>query len=356
MKILIIGLGYAGQRFLRSFSYLGKELGTHMHFSYVSRHKRDVELPYFEKVSEAMKIISPDIIVVSVNDHSHVKTLRELEGFNRFIICEKPLAIPDEKWCDLTKPLKNIKGFALNLVERYSETTQKLRDEVKNREWVLVRASFHWGKDRINDYRPTCGVTSEIIHALDLINHIYPKDSPLKLETALGIKSDFSISGGDILDTVLLTAKLGNAPVAGYSSFVNIERQRNVDFTFIDSKGNLYHSRIVYDTPEWDSDHLKIWTWDSTDKNITVLDLKTEPRIPGLETVEKLSQFCKDVVLYVSNNIQPLQPFADLNTTFGLQELLDEISQKVLATSPARYIRGQTRVLLPHDADLESLG
>lgn len=35
MKILIIGLGYAGQRFLRSLSHLGKELGIPMHFSWL---------------------------------------------------------------------------------------------------------------------------------------------------------------------------------------------------------------------------------------------------------------------------------------------------------------------------------
>lgn len=356
MKVLIIGLGYAGQRYLRSFIHLGIELDIPMQFSYVGRHKRSEALPYFDKVSEAVNTFCPDIVVVSVNDHSHVKNLKELQYFNGFIICEKPLAIPNENWTDFKNSLVNIKGFALDLVERYSEATQKLRDEIKRRQWTLIRASFYWGKDRINDYRPTCGVTSEIIHALDLINFIYPKDTPLKLEAALGIKSDFSISGDNILDTVLLTAKIGNSPVAGYSSFVNVERQRNVDFTFIDPEGFLYHARIIYDTPEWDSDHLEIWTRDVNGKNVTVLDLKTEPSKPGLETVEKLSKLCKDVVLYVSNNVPPLQPFADLNTTFSLQELLDEISQKVLATLPARYIRGQTRTLLPHDTDLESLG
>ncbi|MCG8710453.1 Gfo/Idh/MocA family oxidoreductase [Brenneria goodwinii] len=356
MKILIIGLGYAGQRYHRSFVNLGKELGIPMLFSYVGRRKRSEELPYFDTVSEAIKKFCPDIVVVSVNDHSHILILKELSSFKGFVICEKPLAVPGEDWSDLNKSLKNIKGFALNLVERYSETTQTLRNEVKKQQWTLIRATFYWGKDRINDYRPTCGVTSEIIHALDLIYWICEEDMPLKLEAALGIKSDFSISGEYILDTVLITAKLGDSPIAGYSSFVNIKRQRNVDFTFINQSGKLYHSRIVYDTPEWDSDHLKIWTRDINGKNITVLDLKTEPRKPGLETIEKLSLFCKDVILYVSTNAPPIRPFADLNATFNLQRLLDEISQKVLAPLPARYIRGQARALLPHNADLESLG
>jgi hypothetical protein len=43
---------------------------------------------------------------------------------------------------------------------------------VKLQQLQLLRAHFYWGKNRINDHRPTIGVSSEAIHSLDLIQHV----------------------------------------------------------------------------------------------------------------------------------------------------------------------------------------
>ncbi|MOA14470.1 hypothetical protein D3C78_1345730 [compost metagenome] len=219
-----------------------------------------------------------------------------------------------------------------------------------------MRANFHWGKDRINDYRPTCGVTSEVIHALDLIGWICPREGKLRLHGVLGARSDFSISGEAVLDTVQLTASLGNAVVVGYSSFVNIARQRTVDFTFVDREARLIHARLTFDTPRWDMDQLRIWRR-TDDGNVEVLhELATDPREPGLDTIHKLARLCLQVVRWVALRERPAQAFADLDCAVALQRLLNDLDAQAQTPDPARYIHGQTRQLLPEDSDLESLG
>src|SRR5690606_5861890 len=226
MKILIIGLGYAGNRYRRAFEHIATSTGLPLSLAYVGRRQKTTELPYFDNVGRALQVFEPDIVVVSVNDQSHASVLKQLAGYQGFVLCEKPLVTPGDALEELLGALDQVGGFALDLVERYSDATRQLRDWVERHDWQLVRASFHWGKDRINDYRPTCGVTSEVIHALDLVGWICPRAGQLQLDGVLGVRSDFSISGSEVLDTVQLTASLGEARVTGYASFVNIVRQR----------------------------------------------------------------------------------------------------------------------------------
>ena len=211
MKILIIGLGYAGNRYRRAFEHIAASTGMQLSLAYVGRNQKPTELPYFNNIGVALTAFAPDIVVVSVNDHNHAPVLQQLSGFRGFVICEKPLVTPRDDLRTLFEALKNVSGFALDLVERYSDASRQLREWVDRHDWQLVRASFHWGKDRINDYRPTCGVTSEVIHALDLLSWVCPRAGQLRLYGALGVRSDFSISGDEVLDTVQLTASLGEA-------------------------------------------------------------------------------------------------------------------------------------------------
>lgn len=357
MKLLIVGLGYAGKRYQRAFRHLAGTLDLPLDIAYVARQQRiDEALPYYPDLPRALAEFHPDVVVVSVNDHAHVGILRDLDGFAGFVLCEKPLATPGDDWPSACAGLANARGFALDLVERYSEASQRLKDRVAGHAWSLLRASFHWGKDRLNDYRPTCGVSSEVIHALDLVQWIGAPDEALRLRQAIGIGSDFSVSGPNVPDTVLLTATLGEAAVAGYSSFVNIQRQRTVDFSFADPAGQIFQARIVYDTPAWDHDELRIWTRDSDGREVLVDAFRTAPSEGGLETLLKLSRLCEDVARVTVLGGAPRQPFADLDEAVRLQSLLDGIGQQIGTPPLARYVRGAARVLIPKSADLESLG
>lgn len=356
MRILIIGLGYAGQRYWRTFDFLAKKETFNIEIAYVDRKCQHNSLLYFNSVVSAIRTFQPNITIVSVNDNSHIDILRELKNYTGFIICEKPLAIPGDNWQSACANLTHLKGFALGLIERYSETTQILRDTIQEQKWSLVRGHFYWGKNRLNDYRPTCGVTSEVIHPLDLVSWICSSKKRIKLENVIGIRSDFSISGSNILDTVLLTTRLANAPVTGYSSFVNIQRQRNIDFSFSDSSENIIYSRITYDTPQWDHDHLKIWTRDVEGKEIIITEHVIKNNDLKMESIHKLSIFCEDVLRFVEFNTPPSQPFADLSTAMSLQKILDEINQRTTNAALAHYINNSGRILLSKDADLETLG
>ncbi|MNP71252.1 hypothetical protein D3C76_1676110 [compost metagenome] len=52
----------------------------------------------------------------------------------------------------------------------------------------------------------------------------------------------------------------------------------------------------------------------------------------------------------------PRQPFAGLDTAVALQRLLNDMETHAQTPAPARYVHGETRVLLGEDSDLESLG
>tara|TARA_Y100000815_G_scaffold263500_1_gene278139 strand:+ start:4919 stop:5989 length:1071 start_codon:yes stop_codon:yes gene_type:complete len=356
MKVLIIGLGYSGERFRRAFEYAGSQTGVSVSLAYVGRQQKPTAMPYFESIDGALQEFNPDIVVASVNDVSHASVLRELAGYQGFVVCEKPLVTPLDDLRSVRAELGQVGGFALNLIERYSDAAQVLRSWVARHEWRPVRASFHWGKDRINDYRPTCGVTSEAIHALDLLSWICPAAGPLHLVDVIGIRSDFSVSGDAILDTVQLNATLGDAPVAGYSSFVSVVRQRTIDFTFVDQEDQLIHARLTFDTPRWDHDELRIWMRDTDGTELVLHQLRVSPQQSGLETLHKLSRLCQQVLQWVTLQQPPALPFASLDESLALQRLLNELEHRVRAPAPARYNHGATRALLVESNDLETLG
>lgn len=357
MRLLIVGLGYAGQRYRRAFRYLADRLDLDIDMAYVARQKRsDEALPYYPNVPQALAAYRPDMVVVSVNDHGHVDILRDLAGFKGFVLCEKPLAAPGDDWPRACAGLNQAQGFALDLVERYSLASQRLKSRVAGQAWSLIRASFHWGKDRLNDYRPTCGVSSEVIHALDLVQWIGAPNETLRLRQAIGIGSDFSLSGPDVPDKVMLTATLGKAVVAGFSSFVNIQRQRTVDFSFADPAGRIFHARLVYDTPAWDHDELRIWTRDAEGREVLVDEYRTVPGEAGLETLLKLSRLCEDGLRLAALDAPPRQPLAGLDDAIRLQHLLDGIGRQLGSPPLARYVHGGARLIIPASADLESLG
>lgn len=342
MKILIIGLGYAGKRFKKAFELCGIK-----NIQHINRNGN---------IKNALLKTTPDIVVMSATDLSHFNVLKDMKDYKGFVICEKPLVTPNDDLNYTKDIILNKRGFCFNLIERYSEITIKMKKYVKDKNLKLIRANFQWGKDRLNDKRNTCGVISEIIHGLDLIQHICQPNYQYRIHSVSGCVSDFSISGDSVLDSALMTATLGDIPVTSYSSFVNIIRRRDVDLTFLDSSNNIVYANLIYDTPEWDYDHLKIWRpTNSGDEIIYEFSTSVDKNDKDYNTIRKVVALVKDVINKVQFDIEPLQPFPDQNTAINLQCLLNEISIKVKKIGPVKYNAGE-RVFFNESGDLEKLG
>lgn len=342
MKILIIGLGYAGTRFKRAFKLCGiTEIYS------VGRG---------ENINQAIFTVNPDIVVVSSTDLTHYDVLMEIKDYTGFVICEKPLITPYDNLLEISNVILNKQGFCFNLIERYSEITIQLKKYVETHNLNLIRANFQWGKDRLNDKRNTCGVISEVIHGLDLIQHICKPSSNYMINAVLGCTSDFSISGDAILDSVLLTATLDGTPITSYSSFVNIIRRREIDLTFLNSENKIIYANLVYDTPEWDCDHLKIWRpTQFGDEDILKFKTTVDNSNDKLSTIRKVVTLVSDVINVVSTGTKPSQPFPDNSTAIKLQRLLNEIFFKACVVGPVKYNIGE-RIYFNESGDLEKLG
>ncbi|MEV1077518.1 Gfo/Idh/MocA family oxidoreductase [Streptomyces sp. NPDC050211] len=351
MKILIVGMGYAGSRFLSAFRSLDRSL----RLAYHARHRTREDIPYFPTLEGALAEYAPDVVVVAATDSAHADILTRLGGYRGFVLAEKPLTSPHDDLDAVAKALTDAGGFALDLVERYSDATEALRAYVGEHELRLVRAHLTWGKDRINDHRPTVGVTSEVIHSLDLVRYVMGGDEPLRVRDALGVTSDFSVSGPEVLDSVALTATLGTAPVTVYSSFTNIVRQRTVDLAFRDREGGLVHVSCVYDTPVWDADHLRVWRRrDGQEHTLCEVDTGDTAWPDEQRGVVKLRRLALDVVRHVADGTPPRVPFAGLAESVETQRLLNDIETAAQVTGPASYFPGGRTPVT--EVDWERLG
>lgn len=358
LNILIIGPGYAGKRYISAFKSLEQEFSdTQFNYAYVASGIKDLPFTYYSDIHQALKLHIPDIVVVAVSDGEHAEVLFQLDGYQGFIICEKPLVNSGDDLHRIQQVLSNTSGFCMDMVERYSESSDYLKNYIRENRLELLRANFIWGKDRINDHRTTCGVPSEIIHSLDLIEWVAGSDEHLVLEAAIGTASDFSISGTDILDSVSITARLGDALISGYSSFVNIIRQRTLDFIFSSPEKELIYARLTFDTPEWDNDHLRLWRHTKQgDELIREFVTSFDESEKSLKTIRKLRRQVREVIHYVLNGLSPEHAFADLTTSLRLQELLNLIEQKARRIGPAKYVLKDKREFFTEDGNLEQLG
>ncbi|MER5946698.1 Gfo/Idh/MocA family oxidoreductase [Streptomyces sp. NPDC001904] len=357
LNVLISGMGYAGSRFLSALRTLDSipGIGADIEVAYHSRRRTRDDLPYYSSLEQALTDFAPDLVIVAVTDSAHAEILTALDGYTGFVLAEKPLTSRHDDLDAVTAALHHTSGFAMDLVERYSDVTVALRQYVRDHGLTLVRAHATWGKDRINDHRPTVGVTSEVIHSLDLLRWIAGGPCDLTLVDAVGVTSDFSVSGPEVLDTVALTARVGDAPVTVYSSFTNITRQRTVDCTFRATDGSLVHASTVYDTPAWDADHLRIWRrGQHGDEVLCEVDTRHEPVPERLRAIVKMRRLVADVLHYVRHGEEPDIAFAGLAESVGLQQLLNAIEEQARITGPARYFpEGRT---IAAETDWERLG
>jgi predicted dehydrogenase len=355
MRVLMIGMGFSGKMFLEAFQNISKLYDEEIDIAYTSRNKRDVPLAYYPTIQTSRREYEPDIVVVAVNDENHGEVLSQLEGFQGFVICEKPFVDPEFNLDSAERILKDVSGFCLNMVARYSEAARLLKTYVEDHHLSLVRANFLWEKNRINDYRPTTGVMSEIIHPLDLVQWINFGNT-LNFKQIHGVKSDFSISGDNIPDSVSIFGDLNEAIITGYSSFVNLFRRRELDFVFLDRDLNLIFAEISFDTPQWYEDSLCIWRETGDQREMLVQFNSIDQECDGDRRLERITQVVKDVTDFVMLGKEPKYKFPDLKEAINLQRLLNNIYARKDQFYSVKYNRLEQRVWLTEQSGFGRLG
>lgn len=146
----------------------------------------------------------------------------------------------------------------MNLVERFSPMVTRCREWMRAEgPWTVTRTEAFWGKHRIGDSRPTMGVLSELIHALDLLGHLFGADNP-EIIRSNGVLSDVSPHATDVLDSLDVIARHGDAPMLLHTSYAWPTRMRLVTALLWSEHRGTHRIELEFDNPHWDCDRLEI--------------------------------------------------------------------------------------------------
>lgn len=134
MKALIIGLGAAGNRHRSILTTLGYQV-----FS-VSNHNLPSDLNY-HSLSEALKDVEPNYVLVCNETSAHLSTLKELNklNFTGTVLVEKPL---DFKFQTFSFAFKRV-GVGFNL--RFLSSIIELKKMLSKNELRIFSAEIYYG-------------------------------------------------------------------------------------------------------------------------------------------------------------------------------------------------------------------
>lgn len=342
-RILIVGHGYAGARFLRAFRHLAGE-GYPVEVTGLcdTDAARWIEgVAGFESLEEALHVGSPTVVCVATNEENHSEVYQTLQRAPRLLVLsEKPLVTTHS---EVSMAVAHIghHAFSMNMVERFSPAV----DSAKR--WLatvgpfrLLRAESFWGKHRIHDSRPTMGVLSEAIHPLDLIRHVFGIDD-LRIIRAAGTSSDFSPHGDATLDSVDVHALSDGAPILLHSSYVWPQRQRTLAaLVKSQSTGQLFRMHFVFDTPHWDNDSFEVQVIDDAGRYQVSLreewNGETEDSLLGIGKVIEFTR--RSLAWWRDEGIG--EGLVDLNEAVRLQSDLSTIADALTnSTYQGRYFR-----------------
>lgn len=351
MRVLMIGFGYSGRRFAAALNASVARSGRPpVEIAVVTKSRKVAEHRQYDSVAEALAAFQPELVINASNDGEHARVLAELAGVELPLITEKPFVAPGQDAGQTAEALRSSPRVALNLIERYSPATQELRKYIAANGLWAVRADFRWAKNRLDDPRPTVGIVSEVIHPLDLVAYTTGARGAYELLSVAGFRSDYSISGDAVAETVNLTAKLGSTSVTGYASFTHLDRSRCIEYTLLGQAGSRIYARCVYDTPLWDQDYLKIWRADPDGEEVIQEQSYSGSADPQMATISKLTDFVEELVF---GAVAPR--YAGLDEAVALQLTLDHIDAALLTSPVLSYgDRAQRRQF--DASNLERLG
>lgn len=306
-RVLVIGFGYAGQRFVRATRHLEREYPGWIALAGVcdmaaSARERAAEITQtFESIDDAMTAVRPDVIIVTVNEEAHAEVLHRIAPYApQVILCEKPLTVTVEE-AEALPPAIAGAQLSVNFVERLSPVLDDWFSWAETRPSLTpLRVEFFWGKHRIADPRPTMGVLSEIAHPLDLIDYLFGFER-FEIVHAYGLESDYSPHQDASLDTLSLVARTEAFAVVGVSSFVWPRRHRGISALLVDDEGLLSRLTVDFDDPRWDCDRLRVERVDpATGRCETLVERRVDDAdVPeAVRGVSKVASFIRDSLVH----------------------------------------------------------
>ncbi|MCG2459077.1 Gfo/Idh/MocA family oxidoreductase [Staphylococcus epidermidis] len=324
MNVLIIGMGFAGNMYQQVLSHLKKYDNYSLNIAYHSKSRNNFSIKYYPTLKTALKKHNPSLIIVTVNDVYHLEILNELKDFKGTILCEKPLVANQEQLNIIKDSLSNETNLILSTVIRFSRASQKLKEFLKNRKTSIKKIKFVWKKNRINDYRPTVGVVSEVIHPLDTIQWLLNKR--INIQNTLTTSSNYSIDRNKkTLDSVFILGETDDKEViSGYSSFISLQVERSIEIVLKDLELDThFFITLTFDKDEWFSDKLIIFQENQEGYkeliNFNSMNIKTNYS----KKLERTLLMIKSIL----NNKMESTNLCLKEDTFSIQSLLNDISK-----------------------------
>jgi predicted dehydrogenase len=354
-SVLVVGAGYAGNRFIKAIHHLEREHGEVRLGGIVDTDTSRLRpwsaqgVPVFSVLPSALSCVRPDVVVVAVNEEAHVGVLRTLAlSGSRFILCEKPLTRTVAEAEALHGPLCH-SVLSLNLVERFSDIVSAAQRWLAATGAIdVIRVEFHWGKHRIADPRPTIGVASELIHPIDLV-HVLFTPGRLRDVSGFGVDSNLSCNGPVCMDSIHFSARAeAGYTLLGHASFTWPRRVRNLSSLARDARGRLYRLILTFDTPHWDCDefiveelHQRSGQYRCLERLVTSLDA-----VPAdVRGIGKVIRFVRaSISHWVGGTQAPL--LVDLDAAIGLQRIVERVCGEVecLGTLGNSFFRKSTEM------------
>ena len=342
IKIGIIGCGYAGARFLRTF-LIRKKLCSDVEILAVCDKNIDrLNLPrkfgisVYTNISEMFQGKRFDIIVVATNEKWRFEVLNELLAYkNCFtkIISEKLLTETIDQSNELLNKYKDHE-ISVHFIERCSNVVYQLYNWINSNHLSIRRANFFWGKNRLYDHRPTIGVISEISHPIDMILFLANAYPVSKFDIVRGnyIFSNYSYPGKELLETINVNLRFDKKLfINGNSSFLWNERDRRINLFLSKKQDNCisYIANIKFDSPSWDNDKCDILQVDSKTSSLIPIKkfaVNSNDLDPDLEHVFKVYSFICKNINEVRNKGYSSDPFiARLSQAHFVQKIVTEI-------------------------------
>ena len=163
MKIVVVGYGLMGERYLKKLLELGVPKqdvyiwDTNPERIAACRREFGIQPPYEARL---------DAAIIASTPASHHTVIRDLyEHGVRMFLCEKPLAISLEAARQIPNGARVYVGF----IARFSDPIRRLVELMQKEGLLLAELALQWYKNRVDDPRPSGGcLTDESTHGEDL--------------------------------------------------------------------------------------------------------------------------------------------------------------------------------------------